>query len=87
MRLILSQDGTEGRTMVNGNCTGEPQRFRGIIRATSGPGFEDGPAQVRATGQIGDPETGTILDRFDRTEEVQIEIRGGMAAAVLKAAS
>ena len=87
MRLILTQDGTDGRALINGNCTGEPQRFRAIIQVRSGPGFEDGTAQARATGQVGDPDTGTILDRFDRTEEVEIDVRGGMAAAALKAAS
>ena len=84
-RVIVTQDRTEGQAIVTGTCTGEAQRFRAIVEVTSGPGFEDGPAQARAVTQVGNPNNRRIVDRFSTTEEVEIEIAGGMGAAVLTA--
>lgn len=86
MRVEVIQGDTNGRVLIKGNCTGEPAGFRAIVGARSGLGFEDGSAQVRITGQIGDPDSRTIEDRFTTREDVQIEVRGGMAAAMLQAA-
>ncbi|HEV2810687.1 MAG TPA: hypothetical protein VGV93_09875 [Acidimicrobiales bacterium] len=85
MRVVITQGTTEGRAMITGNCTGEPQSFRAIVEVTSGPGFEDGAASVRAVGQVGNPDTQTIVDRFSTTDEVQIDVVGGMGAAMLRA--
>ena len=73
--------------MVTGNCTGEPQRFRVIVEVRRGPGFQDGAASVRAVAQIGNPDTQTIVERFSTTEEVQLDVVGGMGAAMLSAIS
>jgi hypothetical protein len=83
--VTLTQGQTAGRDFATGTCTGDPQRFRVIVRATSGPGFGNGSAQARATAQIGDPRTGTIVDRFSTSEEVEIDVRDGMMAAMLNA--
>ena len=87
MRVDLIQGDTEGRAMINGTCTGEPQRFRAIVQRQRGPGFEEGTASVRATGQVGDPDTREIVDRFQTTEDVDIDIPGTMMAAMLQAAA
>ena len=86
MGVFVTQDETEGRGIVTGTCTGETQRFRVIVEVRRGPGFEDGPAQARAVAQVGDPDTRTVVDRLSTTDEVQIDVRDGMMAAMLQAA-
>jgi hypothetical protein len=81
----LTQGGAGGQGIATGNCTGEPQSFRVIVRASSGPRFQDGTAQATATAQVGDPDTQVVVDRFSTREEVEIDIPGGMMAAMLGA--
>jgi hypothetical protein len=85
MGVFITQDDTEGRGIVTGNCTGQPQRFRVIVEVTSGPGFEDGAASARAVAQVGNPDTQRVVDRLRTTEGVEIEIPEGMGAAMLSA--
>ena len=85
MRVDLTQGDTEARAIINGTCTGEPQRFRAIVQVMRGPGLQEGTASVRATAQVGDPDTRDIEDRFQTTEEVEIDIPGAMTAAMLSA--
>jgi hypothetical protein len=81
----LTQGEADGRGIATGNCTGDPQSFRVIVRASSGPRFQDGTAQANAVAQIGDGANRVIVDRFSTTEEVEIDIPGGMTAAMLSA--
>ena len=85
MRVTVTQDEADGQAILTGNCTGEAERFRVIVRSRSGPAFEEGTAQVRAVAQIGDPDTRRIIDRFSTNEEVRIEIPEGMGAAMVQA--
>lgn len=85
IRVMVTQGDARGEGIVNGNCTGESQRFRVIVRARPGPALQEGTAQVRAMAQIGDPDTQRIVDRFSTNEEVEIEIPEGMGAAMLSA--
>lgn len=70
----VNQGDTAGQGVVTGTCTGASQRFRVVVTATSGPGFESGTAGVEANAQIGSPATGTIEDTFSTTEDVGITV-------------
>lgn len=74
VEVMVSQGETAGEGVATGTCTGGPQRFRAVVEATSGPGFEDGAAQVDAAAEIGDPRTRQVVDTFGTTEEVEIDI-------------
>jgi hypothetical protein len=74
IQVALTQGDTEGAGTATGTCTGDSQRFQVVVNATSGPGFEDGAAQVDATAQIGRPGTRAVVDTFSTTEEVEIDL-------------
>jgi hypothetical protein len=81
----LTQGEAAGQGIATGNCTGDPQSFRVIVRASAGPRFQDGTAQANAVAQIGDGANRVIVDRFSTSEEVEIDIPGGMMAPMLRA--
>jgi hypothetical protein len=81
----VTQGDTEGQGVATGNCTGDAQSFRVNVRATSGPGFTTGDADVDATAQIGSPGSRTIEDTFSTSEEVAIEVPSGFMGQVVNA--
>jgi len=87
IQVSVTQGATEAMGVVTGTCTGDPQSFRIIVRASSGESFEDGSAQVEATAQIGNPGSRTIVDTFSTSEEVDIDVPGGFMAQVVRAFS
>jgi TolB protein len=74
IEVMVTQADTAGEGVGTGTCTGATQSFRLKVLHQSGPAFEDGPASVEATGEIGNPGSRTVIDTFSTSEEVTVEI-------------
>lgn len=68
----VTQDGDTARGGPDtGDCNGSAQPWTVIVSPGPGDDFETDPASVKASAQTGD-NTGTILDREETTESVDI---------------
>ena len=74
IEATVTQGDATGEGVTTGTCTGAPQQFRLRVTHQSGPAFDDGPAEVEATADIGDPDSRTVTDTFSDTEDVTVEI-------------
>lgn len=85
VEVVLTQGGTEAEGVATGTCTGTPQSFGATVMVTFGPGYSDGMARAEVTADIGDPGTRTVVDSFSAARLVEIDVPGGMMAAMLNA--
>jgi len=71
IELELTQGPAAARGRARGTCTGSPQAFA-VGFATSGDGFEAGPAEACITARTGDPGSRTVTGSASTCETVEV---------------